>query len=98
VDGLEQSLPRYPSAPQLKPPVKRFVGFPLEKASIYSSSSLSLQVSFNASMSIAFESQAGRLDWKRDDDEPAMGKKPVLPLRRKFKISMVSLIVLTASR
>jgi hypothetical protein len=49
-------------------------------------------------MSIAFESQAGRLDWKRDDDEPAIGKKPVLPLRRKFIVSMVSPIVLTASR
>jgi hypothetical protein len=62
VDGLEQSLPRCPSAPQLKHPVKRFAGFPLEKASMCSSSSLSLQVSFNASMSMAFESRAGRLD------------------------------------
>jgi hypothetical protein len=49
-------------------------------------------------MSIAFESQAGRLDWTRDDDEPAMGKKAVLPLRRKFMVSMVSPIVITASR
>jgi hypothetical protein len=47
---------------------------------------------------MAFESRAGRLDWKRDDDELAIGKKPVLPLRRKFMVSMVSLIVLTASR
>jgi hypothetical protein len=49
-------------------------------------------------MSMAFESQAGWLDWKRENEEPAMGKKPVLPLRRKFMVSMVSLIVLTASR
>jgi hypothetical protein len=49
-------------------------------------------------MSMAFQSRAGRLDWKQDDDEPAMGKKPVLPLQRKFIVSMVSPIVLTASR
>jgi hypothetical protein len=98
VDGLEQSLLRCPSAPQLKHPVKHFAGFPLEKASMCFSSSLSLQLSFNASMFMAFESRAGRLDWKRDDDELVMGKKPVLPLRRKFIVSMVSLIVLTASR
>jgi hypothetical protein len=98
VDGLEQSLPRCPSALQLKHPVKHFAGLLLEKASICSSSLLSLQLSFNASISIAFEPQAGRLDWKQDNDEPVMGKKPVLPLRRKFIVSMVSLIVLTASR
>jgi hypothetical protein len=79
VDGLEQSLPRCPSAPQLKHPVKRCAGFPLEIASICSSSSLSLQVSFNTSMSIAFESWAGRLDWKRDDDKPAMRKNLFFP-------------------
>jgi hypothetical protein len=78
VDGLEQSLPRCPSVPQLKHPVKCFASFPLEKASMCSSSSLSLQLSFNASMSIALESRAGWLVWKQDDDEPAMGKKPVL--------------------
>jgi hypothetical protein len=98
MDGLEQSLPRCPSVPQLKHPVKHFAGFPLEKASMCSLSSLSLQLSFNASMSMEFESWAGRLAWKRDDDELAMGKKPVLPLRRKFIVSMVSPIVLTASR
>jgi hypothetical protein len=49
-------------------------------------------------MSIAFESRAGQLDWKRDEDELAMGKKPVLPLQRKFIVSMVFPIVLTASR
>jgi hypothetical protein len=47
---------------------------------------------------MAFESQAGQLDWKRDDDEPAMGRKPVLPLQRKFIVSMVSPIDLTALR
>jgi hypothetical protein len=98
VNGLEQSLPRCPSAPQLKYPVKHFAGFPLEKASICSSSSLSLQVSFHASMFIAFESWAGRLDWNQDNDELAIGKKPVLPLQRNLVVSMVSPIVLTASR
>jgi hypothetical protein len=49
-------------------------------------------------MSMAFESWVGQLDWKQDDDELAMGKKPVLPLWRKFMVSMVSPIVLTASR
>jgi hypothetical protein len=82
----------------MKHPMKRFAGFPLEKASMCSSSSLSLQFSFNVSMSMAFESRAGQLDWKRDDDELAMGKKPVLPLQRKFMVSMVSPIVLTTSR
>jgi hypothetical protein len=40
---------------------------------------------------MAFESRAGRLDWKRDDDEPAIEKKPVLLLQRKFMVSMISL-------
>jgi hypothetical protein len=49
-------------------------------------------------MSMAFELWAGWLDWKQDDDVLAMGKKPVLPLQRKFMVSIVSPIVLTASR
>ena len=93
VDGLEQSLPRCPSAPQLKHPVKRLV-FPLENASMCSSSLLSSQVSFTAPMSMAFGSGVTLWDWKWDD-VPA---KPVLPLRRKFMVSIISLIVCTDSR
>ena len=96
VDGLEQSLLRCPSAPQLKHPVN-CLAFPLENASMCSSSSLSSQLSFTVPMSMAFRSGVTLWDWKQDNI-PAMEKKPILPLWRKFMVSIISPIVRTYSR
>ena len=96
VDDLEQSLLRCPSALQLKYPVKH-LAFPLENASMCSSSVLSSQLSFTVPMSMAFGSGITLWDWKWDG-VPAMGKKPVLPLQRKFVVSIISPIVHTDSR
>ena len=55
IDGLEQSLPRCPSALQLKHPVKHFA-LPLENTLMCSSSLLSFQLSLTVPMSMAFRS------------------------------------------
>ena len=96
VDGLEQSLLRCPSASQLKHPVKCFT-FSLENASMCSSSLLSSQLLFTAPMSMVFWSGVTLWNWKWDD-ELVIGKKPVLPLWRKFMVSIISLIVRTDLR